>query len=253
MEFCDGGSLFGLVRTAGKLDVAEADCFFRQLVLGLQYMHSRGVTHRNLKPENIVLTGYGTLKIIDLSCAEKFHTPDFQCVGLRGSLPYIAPEAFAVRRYGARAAVWALAIIYFIMVAGTRPWRIARSDDGLYAHYIRARQQGSGSRATRGRAQCEPRCDFATGPAEGGDNALTPNRSWPAGGWPGRTVVHPQSRTDQTCDSAWDSAVVVVESSPSLSGVKWQELEPGSKLSPSRLLSFAVERERHCVRANGPV
>ena len=55
MEFCAGGDLYSLVLSAGKLDVAEADCFFKQLMRGVEYMHEMGVAHRDLKPESTSL------------------------------------------------------------------------------------------------------------------------------------------------------------------------------------------------------
>lgn len=147
MEFCDGGNLFNLINTVGRLDVEESDCFFKQLILGVQHIHSRGVVHRNLKPRNILLTCQGRLKITDFGCAEQFRRlsedDDFRCIGLRGSLPYIAPEAFTLLPFDARAAdMWALGIIYFAMISGTQPWRMARSDDPLYTKYLKALGRG---------------------------------------------------------------------------------------------------------------
>lgn len=51
MEFCAGGDLIMLVRSAGRLEVQEADCFFKQMMRGLEYVHEMGVAHRDLKLE----------------------------------------------------------------------------------------------------------------------------------------------------------------------------------------------------------
>ncbi len=53
MEFCAGGDLYTLILASGKLDAGEADCFFKQLMRGVEYMHEMGVAHRDLKPENV--------------------------------------------------------------------------------------------------------------------------------------------------------------------------------------------------------
>ncbi len=63
MEFCAGGDLFTLVQGAGRLEVQEADCFFKQLMNGIQYIHEMGVAHRDLKPENLLLSSRGKLKL----------------------------------------------------------------------------------------------------------------------------------------------------------------------------------------------
>lgn len=49
MEYCSGGDLYTLVLAAGQLEVVEADCFFKQLMRGVEYMHEMGVAHRDLK------------------------------------------------------------------------------------------------------------------------------------------------------------------------------------------------------------
>ncbi|EWY79657.1 serine/threonine protein kinase [Fusarium oxysporum NRRL 32931] len=72
MEYCEGGDLFTLVHSAGKLEVQEADCFFKQLMRGFEYLHEMGVVHRDLKPENLLLTRHGSLKISDFGNSDCF-------------------------------------------------------------------------------------------------------------------------------------------------------------------------------------
>ena len=120
MEFCAGGDLYTLVLTAQKLDVAEADCYFKQLMRGVEYMHEMGVAHRDLKPENLLLTTNGSLKITDFGNGECFRMAwekeaHLTC-GLCGSAPYIAPEEYTDKEFDARAVdVWATGVIYMAM------------------------------------------------------------------------------------------------------------------------------------------
>ena len=72
MEYCAGGDLYSLVLANGKLEVAEADCYFLQLMRGVEYIHEMGVAHRDLKPENLLLTTHGALKITDFGNGECF-------------------------------------------------------------------------------------------------------------------------------------------------------------------------------------
>src|SRR5262249_44853318 len=98
MEYCAGGDLHTFIITAGILKVAEADCFFKQLMRGVEYIHEMGIAHRDLKPENLLLTAHGSLKISDFGYGEcfrtAFETEVHMTTGLCGSVPYIAPEAF---------------------------------------------------------------------------------------------------------------------------------------------------------------
>jgi protein-serine/threonine kinase len=72
MEYCAGGDLKTLVLRAGRLETSEADCYFKQLMRGLEYLHEMGVAHRDLKLENLLPTADGALKITDFGNAECF-------------------------------------------------------------------------------------------------------------------------------------------------------------------------------------
>lgn len=162
MEFCAGGDLYTLVLAAGKLEVAEADCFFKQMMRGVEYMHEMGVAHRDLKPENLLLTTRGGLKITDFGNGECFRMAwenDAHMVsGLCGSAPYIAPEEYVDREFDARAVdVWACGVIYMAMRTGRHLWRVAKKDeDEFYAKYLEGRrdEEGYGPIESLHRARC---------------------------------------------------------------------------------------------------
>lgn len=150
MEYCSGGDLYTLVLAAGKLEVQEADCYFKQLMRGVEYMHEMGVAHRDLKPENLLLTSHGALKITDFGNGECFRMAwenDAHMVsGLCGSAPYIAPEEYIDREFDARAVdVWACGVIYMAMRTGRHLWRVARKDeDEFYERYLEGRRDEEG-------------------------------------------------------------------------------------------------------------
>lgn len=150
MEFCAGGDLYTLILSAGKLEVAEADCFFKQIMRGVEYMHEMGVAHRDLKPENLLLTTRGAIKITDFGNGECFRMAwenDAHMVsGLCGSAPYIAPEEYIDKEFDARAVdVWACGVIYMAMRTGRHLWRVARRDeDEFYARYLEGRRDEEG-------------------------------------------------------------------------------------------------------------
>jgi protein-serine/threonine kinase len=152
MEFCAGGDLHSLVRSNDKLDVVEADCFFLQLMRGVQYIHTMGVAHRDLKPENLLLTASGTLKVADFGSSECFRlaweTEVSLTIGTRGSAPYSAPEEHTGEEFDPRAAdIWACGVIYMVMRKGTFLWLKAAEEDHSYETYCKGRKAEHGYKA----------------------------------------------------------------------------------------------------------
>ena len=150
MEFCAGGDLYTLVLAAGKLEVNEADCYFKQMMRGVEYMHEMGVAHRDLKPENLLLTTHGALKITDFGNGECFRMAwekeTHMVSGLCGSAPYIAPEEYVDKEFDARAVdVWATGVIYMAMRTGRHLWRVAKKEeDEFYERYLEGRRDEEG-------------------------------------------------------------------------------------------------------------
>lgn len=150
MEFCAGGDLYTLVLAAGKLEVAEADCYFKQLMCGVEYLHEMGVAHRDLKPENLLLTTHGSLKITDFGNGECFRMAwekeAHMTAGLCGSAPYIAPEEYVDKEFDPRAVdVWATGVIYMAMRTGRHLWRVAKKDeDEFFERYLEGRRDEDG-------------------------------------------------------------------------------------------------------------
>lgn len=62
MEYCPGGDLYAAIKK-GNMSGATVDCYFKQILEGVAYLHSMGVAHRDIKPENLLLDGRGHVKI----------------------------------------------------------------------------------------------------------------------------------------------------------------------------------------------
>ncbi|KAI9271549.1 kinase-like domain-containing protein [Phascolomyces articulosus] len=75
MEYCTGGDLFSCIKE-GRMNIDyERACCFKQIIRGVAYLHSLGVAHCDLKPENLLWTARGQLKIADFGSARVFRTP----------------------------------------------------------------------------------------------------------------------------------------------------------------------------------
>lgn len=164
MEYCSGGDLHTMLLATDQLDETEADCFFKQLLKGVEYMHEMGVAHRDLKPENILLTERGTIKITDFGNAECFRTAwerdAHMSAGVCGSTPYIAPEEYVDNEFDPRAVdVWACGVIYVAMRTGQYMWRLARiSEDGSFDRYVKDRNTEAGYEPIEIMRRVRPRC-----------------------------------------------------------------------------------------------
>jgi protein-serine/threonine kinase len=148
-KYCAAGNLHTLISTTGELESGESDCFFKQLVCGLRYIHEMGVAHRDLNPENLLLTTEGTLKIASFGSSESFRVSNGEEVrlssGLCGSGPYIAPEEYTEKEFSSSAAdIWATGLIYMAMRTGQSLWKVSGQDDRLFRQYTKNRRYSEG-------------------------------------------------------------------------------------------------------------
>lgn len=125
MEFAAGGELFHEV--AGKVRLTEetARFYFRQLISAVKHCHSRGVFHRDLKLDNLLLDEDGNLKVSDfgLSAVTGQIRPDGLLHTVCGTPTYVAPEILAKRGYdGAKVDLWSCGVVLFALIAGYLPF-----------------------------------------------------------------------------------------------------------------------------------
>lgn len=71
MELCPGGDLQSYIRKRRKLSEIQSKYIFKQIVKALVYLHENLIVHRDIKLENILLDGYGNLKIADFGVSKK--------------------------------------------------------------------------------------------------------------------------------------------------------------------------------------
>jgi serine/threonine protein kinase len=143
--FVEGGKLYlvmervvgrtlGNALSQGRLEPRQALVFARQILDGVGHAHARGLVHRDLKPDNILLApmnGWERVKIIDFGLvkllgdvAAAFGAAALTRTGLVFGTPaYMAPEQALGRLVDARADLYAIGIILFEMLCGTAPFR----------------------------------------------------------------------------------------------------------------------------------
>lgn len=121
MELADRGDLLDFINERKYLSERLARGFFSDLVKGIDHCHSRGVVHRDLKCENLLLDSHMRLKISDFGFARKYNG------NLRtfcGSFAYAAPEVILGNPYnGPLADIWSMGVILYAMVTGRLPFK----------------------------------------------------------------------------------------------------------------------------------
>ncbi|KAL1935539.1 hypothetical protein VTP01DRAFT_4679 [Rhizomucor pusillus] len=154
MELCDQGDLFDFVvrdqETNPIRDEKLVKTIFGQILDAMEYMHSRGVYHRDIKLENILLKADDdediVCKVADFGLATRDHLSiEFGC----GSSTYLAPEHFdddqtdmmrgeeLLPYDAAKSDVWSLGILLIALLFGRNPWQEATSVDASYAEFKR--------------------------------------------------------------------------------------------------------------------
>ena len=123
MEYIPSGSMNDLLSKYKGLSESAVSNYTRQLLEGIQYLHTNQILHRDLKSANILITEEGVLKITDFGCSRQF---DDNTTGVsqsfKGSPYWMAPEL--VMRLGHKfpADIWALGCLVIEMISGKPPW-----------------------------------------------------------------------------------------------------------------------------------
>ena len=121
-EFVYGGDLFTLLKVENNLSLEKAQFYAGQIVFVLDYLHSKNIVHRNLKPENILINKNGYIKVADFQLAKEIGDRTYTMCGTPG---YMAPEMILCKGHGLSVDWWAFGVLLYEMISGIDPF----SDD----------------------------------------------------------------------------------------------------------------------------
>ncbi|CAK92185.1 unnamed protein product (macronuclear) [Paramecium tetraurelia] len=122
LEYCSHGQLLGLLQKQPnqKFQEKEASNYVHQITFALMYIHNNDVIHRDIKPDNILLS-FGQVKIADFSfCVYSPHAyRQTQC----GTIIYASPEILEGDMYDKKSDIWGLGVLTYELCFGKPPWK----------------------------------------------------------------------------------------------------------------------------------
>lgn len=123
MEYIEGETLSDCIRSWGCLPLADAVRYFQSVVDAIDYVHSRGIVHRDIKSTNVKITTTGQVKLLDFGIAKSGASPALTMAGgFIGTLQYLSPEQIQGGCADARSDIWALGVLLYEMTTSHLPF-----------------------------------------------------------------------------------------------------------------------------------
>ena len=128
LEMCKKGVAMkvGLGERAEPYDDETCRCWFRDMILGIEYLHAQGIIHRDIKPDNCLITDDDVLKIVDFGVSEMFEKQSEMATAKSAGSPAFMPPELCVARHGqvsGRAAdIWSMGVTLYCLRYGHIPF-----------------------------------------------------------------------------------------------------------------------------------
>lgn len=128
LEMCKKGVVMkvGLDERAEPYEEEACRCWFRDMILGIEYLHAQGIIHRDIKPDNCLITDDDVLKIVDFGVSEMFEKQSDMATAKSAGSPAFMPPELCVARHGqvsGRAAdIWSMGVTLYCLRYGHIPF-----------------------------------------------------------------------------------------------------------------------------------
>ncbi|XP_076834906.1 protein kinase C delta type-like [Brachyhypopomus gauderio] len=129
MEYLNGGDLMFRMQKTGCFDLYTATFYAAEIVCGLQFLHGKGIIHRDLKLDNVMLDGEGHIKIADFGLCKENVFGNNLAKTFCGTPFYMAPEIILGERYSFSVDWWAFGVLLYGMLIGKPPFDGEEIDD----------------------------------------------------------------------------------------------------------------------------
>ena len=122
MEYVEGITLKEYIEQQGKLEIREAVHFTMQILRALQHAHDKGIVHRDIKPQNILLLSNGNIKVTDFGIARFSNEQKTMTGSAIGSVHYISPEQARGDTIDDKTDIYAVGVVLYEMLTGRVPF-----------------------------------------------------------------------------------------------------------------------------------
>lgn len=120
LEFCGSRTLSSYMKNFGPLGADKVKSIFKEIVAGVEFLHSHHIYHRDLKLENILLTSLNKVKIVDLGLSTRKNDPTTE---ISGTPAYFTPEQIRQQPYTpSKVDIWCLGVILHYLTYGKHPF-----------------------------------------------------------------------------------------------------------------------------------
>ena len=121
MDFCAGGELFYHLHNVGRLNEEQAKFYFAEILLAIEYLHSRGIVYRDLKPENVLLDIDGHICLADFGLSKEGMSLSNETNSFCGSPEYMSPEMLKQKGHTLTVDYYCLGALVYEMIIGLPP------------------------------------------------------------------------------------------------------------------------------------
>jgi serine/threonine protein kinase len=123
LEHCPGGSVAELVSRFGKLDESVIRKYTREVLEGLIYLHDKGIIHRDIKGQNILVDNHGVCKLADFGASRHMQSQESaQNMSFKGTPVFMSPEVIRDQRYSKKSDIWSVGCTVLQMASGNPPF-----------------------------------------------------------------------------------------------------------------------------------
>ncbi|MBN2738103.1 MAG: serine/threonine protein kinase [Spirochaetales bacterium] len=126
MEFVDGTSLEKLITSKSKICPTVALLILKEICKGLKHAHDKGIVHRDIKPDNVLISKSGEVKLVDfgIATAQEDNEEDLTKTGaIMGTPAYMSPEQLtSTKHVDHRSDIYSIGVLFYKMVTGEKPF-----------------------------------------------------------------------------------------------------------------------------------
>ncbi|CAK9293603.1 unnamed protein product [Gordionus sp. m RMFG-2023] len=126
LEYINGGDLRHHLEKTGRLAEDAVRFYLSEIIVGLTFLHSKGIVHRDIKPDNVLIDKDGHIRITDFGLSKNGLNGNNKTRSLCGTPGYLAPEMFGGQGYGFSVDFYALGIMMYEMLSGNPAFVYAR-------------------------------------------------------------------------------------------------------------------------------